>query len=539
METIVPVIIGVVAVIVVIVALFALSYHVSDADECLVITGPGKPRYVVGGSALTFPFLYRVNKLNLGKLTINLQTEQNQPIPTSDYIMLHMSAVATVQIGTGTYKDALGKEHNLLEIAAANYLNQPKDVMEQDIREIMLGKMREATGATKLTDLIKNRDTFNESVTKAARDDMNALGLTLIAFNVQDFFDRAGVDIDGHPTSIIKQMGAAQSAEISRQAREASINADQQVAERNNEYQLRLADLKTQQDTAKAKADKVYDITAADQQKTLNVAQQDAEIAAEERRAVLAERKAATAEKTLDATVRKQADAERYRVEQESEAKLFATQKNAEADLFSRQKDADAKLYVQKQDAQAVKVTADAQADATKVTADAQATATMATADADAHATQVKGEAEGEALRAKGKGEADAIGAQVAAYNETKNTFILAQQYISVMPEIARAVAEPLSKVDSITMYGDGNTTKMVADTATAASQIAGALESSLGIDLKQVLNAAVGGAVAGKAAGATVSKDGGASGSAQAPVGKSGGRQALRPARRPDGSEG
>lgn len=467
------------AIIIVLVAiLFALSYRVADADECLVITGPGKPRYVVGGSAVVIPFIYRVNKLSLGKISIGLQTEDNQPIPTNDYIMLNMSAVATVQIGTGKFTDANGQEHDMLAIAARNYLNKSKDKMEGDIREIMLGKMREATGATNLKDLIQNRDAFNVKVTEAATDDMNALGLELVAFNVQDFFDRAGVDMNGKPTSIIRQMGAEQSAKISQSARTAAIEADEQVAVRNNAYLMKQAELKTQSDEAKAKADMVYDITSADRRKELNVAQQNAEIAAEERRAVLAEKKAATAEKELDATVRKQADAQRYAAEQEAEANLYTTQKAAEAELYTR-----------RQEAEAVKVNAEAQAEATQKTADA-----------DAHATEVKGDAEGKALRSRGEGEADGIKAQVKAYNETTNNFILAQQYIQVMPEIARAVSEPLRSVDSITMYGDGNTTKLLADTTNGVSQVSNALESALGIDLKSLLNAAVGGRMAGEA---------------------------------------
>ena len=483
------------AAIVVIILLFALSYHVADADECLVITGPGRTRYVVGGSALIFPFVWKVNKLNLGKITIALETDANQPIPTQDYIMLNMSAVATVQIGTGSFTDRNGENREMLAIAARNYLNQKKTVMEHDISEIMLGKMREATGATKLADLIRNRDAFNDTVTKAATDDMNALGLELVAFNVQDFYDRAGVGMDGRPTSVIRQMGAAQSAEISRDARIASIEADEKVADRNNEYQLKLADLKTQQDTAKAKADMTYDITSAERKKELNVAQQDAEIAAEERRAVLAERKAATAEKELDATVRKQADAQRYAAEQDAEAKLY-----------TRRKDAEAELYTRRQEAEAVKVNAEAQAEATRKTADA-----------DAHATEVKGDAEGKALRHRGEGEAAGISAQVKAYNATTNNLILAQQYIQVMPEIARAVSEPLRSVDSITMYGDGNTTRLLADTTNGVSQVSNALESALGIDLKGLLNAAVGGHMAGAAMrGDAVADDAGSANSTE-----------------------
>ena len=35
---------------------------------------------------------------------------------------------------------------------------------------------------------------------------------------------------------------------------------------------------------------------------------------------------------------------------------------------------------------------------------------------------------------------------------------------MNAMPEIAKNIAQPLSKVDKITMYGEGNNTKLIKD---------------------------------------------------------------------------
>lgn len=174
------------------------------------------------------------------------------------------------------------------------------------------------------------------------------------------------------------------------------------------------------------------------------------------------------AEQRLNAEVRKKADADRYAAEQRADAALYSTQKDAEADLYRQSR---------------------------------QAEATQATADADAHAVKVKGEAEGDAARAKGVGEAEAIRAQGEAYNTMSNTYILAQQYIRVLPDMVRAAAEPLNRVDRITMYGEGNGAKLVGDTVDTVSQISEGLSQSLGIDLKALLNSAVAGHAAGEAA--------------------------------------
>lgn len=437
-----------VIVLVIVIVLATSCYTVAPTDRALVITGPGGRRFVIGKSALIVPFIMRRDWLSLGVIQVKLQTEQS--IPTKDALLIDVGAVANVQIGVTPFTDADGVEHNPLEIAARNYLNQDKTKMMTDVSEVLLGKMREAIGRTDIRTLMQNRDEFNETIVSAAHDDMLALGLELVTFNVQDFSDQQGV---------IADMGAEMASRITQEAQLARINSEQTVAERQNELDLKQADLQKQSDRAKAEADMVYDITKAERQKDLNIATQNAEIAAEERRIELERKKAETREQELTATVRKQADADRYAAEQKADAQLYTETKKAEA----------------------VKVTAGAEAESIKL----------------------KGNAEGQAIAAKGKGEAEGIEAQGKAYNAMNNTFILTQQYIGILPDIARAIADPLAKVDKITMYGEGNTTKMVGDTTNAMTQLNSAFQESLGIDLTALLQ----GAIAGHAAGTAIAK--------------------------------
>ena len=75
------------------------------------------------------------------------------------------------------------------------------------------------------------------------------------------------------------------------------------------------------------------------------------------------------------------------------------------------------------------------------------------------------------------------------------------QMYFEKLPEIAEAVAMPLANIDKITMYGEGNTTKLVSDITNSTNQISEGLLGSLGISLKDL----VGGLVTGKAIGAGI----------------------------------
>jgi len=112
-----------------------------------------------------------------------------------------------------------------------------------------------------------------------------------------------------------------------------------------------------------------------------------------------------------------------------------------------------------------------------------------AKAKAEAEATRLKGEADGAAEKAHGEGVAAGIKAQTEAYNGMENAYLLANRYIDVMPEVAEAVAKPLTAVDSIKMYGDGNATKLVRDTTGMVDQVTSGLKDATGIDLTELLS--------------------------------------------------
>lgn len=283
------------AVAILIILLATASYKVCPADRVMVITGPGGRRFVSGGSAFIIPFIMRVDWLSLGAVQSLLRTDT--PIPTKDAILIDVNAVANFQIASETMTvDENGKQVKALENAAKNYLNQSKERMEKDVTQVLLGKLREVIGRTELKALMENRDTFAATVAESARVDMERLGLQLTTFNIQDFTDRQNV---------IANMGAEMAAEISRNAKLASINAEQDVAVRQNQLDLKRAELQSISDKAQAEADAVKGITAAEQSKTLKVKEQEAEIAAAEKKAVLEQKNAEIEEQKLNATIRK------------------------------------------------------------------------------------------------------------------------------------------------------------------------------------------------------------------------------------------
>ena len=153
---------------------------------------------------------------------------------------------------------------------------------------------------------------------------------------------------------------------------------------------------------------------------------------------------------------------------------------------------ADVELYRKQQEAEAMR----AQADAAKYAAEQEA-----------EAIRVKGIAEAEAIRAKAIAEAEGIEKKALAQAKMKEASIL-EMYFSVLPQIAENVAKPLASVDKITMYGEGNSAKMVSDIVNSTTQISEGLTQGLGIDIKTLLSGALGGVAYSAATNAKAKAD-------------------------------
>jgi len=234
--------------------------------------------------------------------------------------------------------------------------------------------------------------------------------------------------------------------------------------------------LKITADAKKAEADAAYKIQQQMQEKSIQTATVDAQIARAEREAELKEREVAVTKQSLDAEVRAKADAD-----------LYDAQKRAEAELFKRQKEAEARKYEQEQEAAATMK----MAEAAKFAKEQEAAGIAAV-----------GKAEAEAIQAKAVAEAEGIDKKAEAMKKYGDAAIV-EMIMTAMPEIAKNVAEPLAKVDKITMFGDGNTARLLQDIVKGTTQVTEGLSSGLGLDLKAVVAGALGGRLAAGTTGA------------------------------------
>lgn len=477
----------VVAVLLLLGLFFGISYVKAPPDTAFIITGPRKQKVLIGKAGFRIPFFQRVDKLPLNLIQVDIKTPD--AVPTCEFINIYVDGVANIKIGSSKEDIAL---------ASQIFLQQRLSGIQAIAKEVLEGNMREIIGQMKLTELVHNRDLFAEKVKENAMQDMAKMGLQIINLTIQNFSDKENViqnlGVD-NITQIQKdaQIARANSerdvkiaqSQAAEAANKAAVDANTKIIEQNTEYSLKSSELKIKSDTASATADAAYKIEEQKRLEEINVAKINADIAKREREVELGQKEVELQEKQLSAQINKKADAEKYAIEQQAAAELFKKQREAEARLFELKQEAEAK----KIQAEADKIAREKEAEAMKIQAEAE---------------KFAAEQKALGIEAVGKAEAEAIEKKAEAMKKMGDASVLQLILDSkVLPEIVRASSEPLaaaySNIDNITMYGDGNTTKLASEITNNSSQILSSVSNSLGIDLKSVLAGYLGGKLINK----------------------------------------
>lgn len=450
--------------------IFVTGYVKASPDTAYIISGlRKKPKVLIGRAGIKVPFLEKKDELNLQLIPIDVKT--SSAVPTADYINIRVDAAVNVKISDN---------EDRLKLAAQNFLNKKVEYIAQVAREVLEGNMREIVGKMNLEEMVSDRQKFAQLVKENAEPDLASMGLDIVSFNVQNFVDGNGVIENLGVDNIVKiQKNAAISraesekeiakaqANAQREANEAQVHAQTEIAIKQNDLAIKQAELKRESDAKRAEADAAYQIQEEEQRKTIEITTANANIAKQEKEILLKQKEAEVMEQALDAQIKKKAEADK-----------FAKQQEADADLYQRQREAEAKTYETKQEAEALK----AQAEAEKY-AKAQ----------EAEGIRMKGLAEAEAIKAKALAEAEGIEKKAEAMAKMGEAAVL-EMYFKALPDVVRNAAEPLAKVDKITMYGDGNSTKLMKDVMNTLNQVTDGLKESTGVDLNAVLSGFLGG---------------------------------------------
>ena len=318
------IIVGVVVIALILIVM--TGYVKSPSDTAYIISGLKKePKYVIGRSSIRIPFLQRMDKLMLKMISVDVKTEDS--VPTNDYINVNIDSAVKVKVSSDPAK---------MKIAASNFLNKNEEYIRSSVVDVLQGNVREIIGQMKLEEIVQDRKKFADKVQENAAPDMAKMGLDIVSFNVQNVTDNGNV-IEN--LGIDRVVSISKSAQISRaeserdiavakasaekQANDARVEAETAIAEQNNALEIKKQELKKQSDIKKAEADAAYEIQEQEQRKTIEIATADANIAKQEKEAEIKEKEIAVKEKSLDAEVKKQADAEKYARIQKADADKY------------------------------------------------------------------------------------------------------------------------------------------------------------------------------------------------------------------------
>ncbi|MFP4149962.1 MAG: flotillin family protein [Nitriliruptoraceae bacterium] len=441
-------ILGAVILLILVGATIVSRIKVAGPNEAFIITGrKGEPvknpetgdvsydmsgqKVIMGASVFVLPFVQRLHVMDLSSRRISVSI---RGAVSSQGIKADLDGVAVVKVG--------GNE-DAIRAAAQRFLTQQKEV-DTFTTEVLAGSLRAIVGRLTIEEIIKDRARFASAVAEEAETSLTNQGLTLDTFQLQDIQAEGDYLNDlGRPEAArVEQEAKIAEARANQAAEEERLRAEEAVAIQERQLELRKAEIKAETDEAQAQA------AAAG---PLREAARNREVIEEQERVAVQE--AALRDRQLDTEVRKPADAERYRIEQEAEASRNAAILEADAEKTRRARMAEA--------------------------------------------VELEGRAEAAAILARGEAEAEARRKNAESFRLYGDAATL-DLIVGVLPDLVGAASEPLSAVERLTVISTDGASSMARAVASNLEQGLQIGSDLTGLDLRELLARLGGGGGAG-----------------------------------------
>src|SRR3989442_5507750 len=485
MDPLILLLIGVVALVVVLFILiqtWGRLLRKVGPNQALIVYGavPGGTKVITGGAEFVVPLLQRAQEFSLELMSFDVAPRQ--VLYTSQGVAVNVEAVTQIKVRS---------DDQSIKTAAEQFLSKRQEERENLIRLVMEGHLRGIVGQLTVEELVKDPENVGSKMLKTVTHDMEKMGLEVISFTIKDVRDK---------NEYITNMGRPQIAEIKKQADIATAMAqrDTQIQQANASREASVAKAAADQVRVKAETESLALQAESQRNLSLKKAAFDAEV----------KKQQATADKTYDI----QANLMQQQVVTEA-VKVTEVEKNAQikvqqAEIQRRELELQATIQkaaeaerrrvetVAGAERQRLILEAQGQADAAKERGFGDAEASKARGLAEAEVIRAKGLAEAEVIRAKGEAEADAMKVKAAAFHEYNQAADL-DKLLTGMPEIVRAIAEPLSKVDKVTIVSTGNgdgthgigASRLTGDIVNMVAQVPALFELLSGTRIGDLLN--------------------------------------------------
>jgi flotillin len=444
----------------------ANRYKKVGPNQVLVISGLGQTfvdpatgkrerqsfRIVRGGGTIIWPVVERVDDLSLEIMTIEVITPK---VYTVQGVPITVDGVAQIKIASDDVS---------IITAAEQFLSKNQEEVKNVALQTLEGHLRAILGMMTVEEVYKDRDTFAQRVQEVSSTDMANMGLRIVSFTIKDIRDDQGY---------LDALGQARTAEVKRDAaigqamaaRDATIKAAQarqegetakyqaetKIAESEKEFKVQKAAYDAEVNRKNAESELAYTLQQNITNQQVRAEAVQIEVIEKQKQIEVQQQEALRKEKELEATVRRPAEAERYKVETLANARSMQLQTEAGG----------------------------------------QAAAVRQVGTAEADAARAKGLAQAEIIQAQGFAEAEAMQKKAEAWLQYNQAAII-QQLIDKLPEVAMAIAEPLSKTERIVVINSGGggagASRVTQDVADIVAQVPATVEALTGVDLVETI---------------------------------------------------
>jgi flotillin len=434
--------------------LLARMYRKAGPNEALIVYGFRGPRVIKGHGTVIFPMVENCRELSLELMSFDVAPQQD--LYTKQGVAVTVEAVAQIKVRS---------DQASILTAAEQFLTKTPLQREGLIRLVMEGHLRGIIGQLTVEQIVKEPEMVGERMRATCAEDISKMGLEVVSFTIKEVRDK---------NEYISNMGRPDVARIKRDAEMATADAERDTA-------IKRATALRESAVAKAQADQERVIAETASATRQAEAQRDFEIKKAEY-AEQSRRQEATADKAYELQTNimlQQVTAEQVKVQQvEKEGQI----KVQEAEILRHEKELIATV-LKGAEIERQRIENMAAAEKNRLTAEAEGRAA---------AIQTQGEAEARIIFQKGEAEAKAMSVKAEAYQEWNQAAVV-DKLLTNMADVVRAMAEPLSNVDRITIVSTGNEDaagahKITGDMTRIAAQVPALFEALSGMDIKQLM---------------------------------------------------
>src|SRR5271157_2018581 len=435
-------------------AMFAKLFRKAGPHEAIIVYGFRGTRVVKGRGTVIFPMVESARGLSLELMSFDVAPKQD--LYTRQGVAVTVEAVAQIKVKS---------DPESILTSAEQFLTKDPIQREGLIRLVMEGHLRGIIGQLTVEEIVKQPEMVGDRMRATCADDMNKMGLEVISFTIKEVRDK---------NEYITNMGKPDVARIKRDADVATAEAERDTAIRRAIATREAAVAKALADQERVLAETLSQAKQAESQRDLEVKKaQYLEVTKKQQ---------AQADKAYDIqtnVMQQQVITESVRVQQvEKEGQV----KVQDAEINRREKELIATVLKG----------AEIERQRIETLAAAEKQRLIAEAEGHASAIRAQGEAEAEIIFKKGEAEAKAMNVKAEAFQEYNQAAVV-DKLITSLPEIVRALSEPLGKVDKVTIVSTGNgdaagAYNLTGDITKIAAQVPALFEALSGMQMSDLL---------------------------------------------------